>query len=307
MIKRITTKDFEEVIGEKFSDTLKSKVSECDFSYNELNRKERDFLISDIIKFLLDDFVVRAGEHRMGDWDKGWSENHTEFSDTGATASLIPKYFGKYKYVRWNSEWIKPNSKDFEYNMVRILQYWLFEKFFGECDHVYEFGCGTGHNLLRAMEMNPSANMYGLDWATSSQDSIAEINKKLKTNISSKNFNFFDFDKSYRLEENCGIYTFAALEQIGEKYHDFVDFLVNNQPGVCIHIEPMGEFLDEENLCDLLSVKYFDKRNYLNGFMRYLKELETSGKIEILYKKKSFIGSLYINGYSIVAWRVKNA
>ncbi len=307
MIKEITIKDFEDAIGENLSDHLKSKIAECDFSYNELDQPERDGLISDMIKFLLEDFVVRAGEHRINDWNKGWSENQIEFSDSGTLDSLVPKYFGKYQYVRWNSEWIKPISKNFEYNMARILQYWLFEKFFKNSDHIYEFGCGTGHNLLRAQEINPSASVCGLDWALSSQDSIAEINKKLGTQLSSKNFNFFDFDKSYRLQNNSGIYTFAALEQIGDKYHNFVDFLVNNEPGVCLHVEPMGEFLEEENLCDLLSIKYFEKRNYLNGFMKHLEQLEANGKIEILYRKKSFIGSLYINGYSIVAWRAKNA
>tara|TARA_R100000030_G_scaffold87008_2_gene70565 strand:+ start:886 stop:1809 length:924 start_codon:yes stop_codon:yes gene_type:complete len=307
MIKKITIKDFEDAIGEKLTANLKSKILECDFSYEELETSERDYLISDIIKFLLDDFVIRAGEHRAKDWDQGWSENYTEFSTTGTLESLVPKYFGKYKYVRWQSEWIKPVSQDFEYNMARVLQYWLFEKFFKNSDYVYEFGCGTGHNLLRVKEINSHAELCGLDWATSSQDSITEINEKLGTNISSKNFNFFDFDKSYQLQQNSGVYTFAALEQIGDKYHDFVNFLVNNQPGVCLHVEPMGEFLEEQNLCDFLSIKYFEKRNYLNGFMKHLEQLESNGKIEIIYKKKSFIGSLYINGYSIVAWRIKNA
>jgi hypothetical protein len=307
MINKITIKDFEDAIGEKLTANLKSKILECDFSYEELETSERDYLISDIIKFLLDDFVIRAGEHRAKDWDQGWSENYAEFSTTGILESLVPKYFGKYKYVRWQSEWIKPVSQDFEYNMARVLQYWLFEKFFKNSDYIYEFGCGTGHNLLRVKEINSHAELYGLDWATSSQDSIAEINEKLGTNISSKNFNFFDFDKSYQLQQNSGVYTFAALEQIGDKYHDFVNFLVNNQPGVCLHVEPMGEFLEEQNLCDFLSIKYFEKRNYLNGFMKHLEQLESNGKIEIIYKKKSFIGSLYINGYSIVAWRIKNA
>lgn len=307
MIKKITIKDFEDAIGENLTSKLKSKILECDFSYEELERSERDYLISDIIKFLLDDFVVRAGEHRANDWNQGWSENHTEFATTGTIESLVPKYFGKYKYVRWNSEWIKPISQNFEYNMARILQYWLFEKFFTNSDYIYEFGCGTGHNLLRAKEANSYAKLCGLDWASSSQDSISEINEKLGIDISSKNFNFFDFDDSYKLEEDSGIYTFAALEQIGDKYHDFVNFLVNNRPGICLHVEPMGEFLEEENLCDLLSIKYFEKRNYLNGFMKHLEQLERDGKIEIMYRKKSFIGSLYINGYSIVAWRAKNA
>ena len=52
-----------------------------------------------------------------------------------------------------------------------------------------------------------------------------------------------------------------------------------------------------------LSKKYFEKRNYLKGFKNCLYNLEREGKIEIVYEKSSFIGSMFINGYSLVAWR----
>lgn len=307
MIKKINLIDFENLIGENLSINLKSKIIEYDFSYEELSLRERDSLILDIIKLLIADETIKAGQHRISDWDNGWLQNHLEFTETGTLDSLVPKYFGKFKYVRWNSEWIKPVSKDFEYNMVKTLQYWLFEKFFNNLNYIYEFGCGTGHNLLRALEINPSAKVCGMDWATSSQESIEKINKKMNTNIFSKNFNFFDFDKSIKLENKCGVYTFAALEQIGDKYENFINFLLMNNPEICLHVEPIAEFLEEDKLSDFLSIRYFKKRNYLNGFASYLDQLEKDQKIEILYKKKSFIGSLYINGYSIIAWRAKNA
>ena len=56
------------------------------------------------------------------------------------------------------------------------------------------------------------------------------------------------------------------------------------------------------NLVDYLSILYFKKRNYLSGFLLKLRELEEAGKIKIHMAKRTFIGSLYIEGYSVIAW-----
>ena len=69
----------------------------------------------------------------------------------------------------------------------------------------------------------------------------------------------------------------------------------------------MYEYLDSNNLIDYLSIKYFDKRNYLNGLRNHLFSLQNEGKIEIIQDQRSYIGSMFVDGYSIIAWRVKNA
>ena len=308
MSEKILSKDFEEATGESLSELVKEKISECEFVYEKVTWAERDKLISVIVDYLLEEeFIVSSGPHRITDWIKGWGENHAEFSDSRDFNSLIPKYFGKHPYVRWQGEWIKPCNKDFEYNMVRVLQYWLFEKFFSSCDNIYEFGCGTGHNLFRAQEINESASITGLDWATSSQEAIKEINKIYGFDFKSHKFDFYNVDNDFVLGDTSGVYTFAALEQIGDNYYDFIDYLIKNNPSTCVHVEPMAEYLDDSSICDYLSIKYFEKRKYLSGFAKHLKALETEGKIEIIYEKRSFIGSVFINGYSIIAWRSTNA
>ena len=82
----------------------------------------------------------------------------------------------------------------------------------------------------------------------------------------------------------------------------FIDFLLEKKPEICLHIEPIAELLNEENLVDYLSILYFKKRNYLSGFLLKLRELEEAGKIKIHMAKRTFIGSLYIEGYSVIAW-----
>ena len=307
-IKRITVQDFEEVFGEKLSPGMSSKIESCNLSYYEITTEERDKVTLSVIQTLGSKEVEKSGPHRVNDWIRGWAENSHELSVTNNFNSLIPKYFGKFPYVRWKQHFIKPVNRSFEYNMVKILQYWIFEKLFNSASAIYEFGCGTGHNLFRAQEINPKANVYGLDWAESSQDNINKINKLFTKDFGCHKFDFFNIDNEYNLENNSGVYTFAALEQVGGSHVDFIEYLIKQNPSVCVHIEPIGEMLNPgSNFIDYLSVAYFKKRNYLDGLSNTLQNMQASGKIEILQQQRSFIGSLFVDGYSIIAWRPLNA
>ena len=307
-IKYITVNDFERVFGEPVSDFLRSKIKALEFAYQEIPQSERDLLFLTVMKELQNSAVKKSGAHRIGDWQAGWGANRDEFNETCSYESLIPKYFGKFPYVRWCQDFIKPVNKDFEYNMAQVLQYWIFEKHFSELDNIYEFGCGTGHNLFRAEEVNPTASITGLDWADSSQKVIEDINRVYGRNFGCHNFDFFNIDEDYKLGQNSGVYTFAALEQVGESHEDFLNYLIQQNPKICVHIEPIGEMLNpENNFIDFLSVEYFKKRNYLDGFVRTLKDLQAHNKIEIISQQRSYIGSFFVDGYSIVIWRPKNA
>jgi len=304
-MKKIIYKDFEKAFNTKLSKKVIDEVSKVNFQYSELTILEKENVILDILKTLDDSKVKKSGPHRIDDWISGWNENNSEFNKTLSFSSLIPKYFGKLPYVRWNREFIKPKSESFEYDMVRILQYWLFEKYFSEVDNVYEFGCGTGHNLFRVNEINSNASLYGLDWAVSSQQMLKNISSKMDINIKDFNFNFFDIDKTFSINRNSAIFTFVSLEQIGSRYESFIQYLIEQKPKICLHIEPMGEYLDLRNLNDYLSLKYFEKRNYIKGLKNYLLKLSDMGEIEILQDQRSNIGSLFVDGYSIIAWKPK--
>ena len=304
-VKFIDIKDFEKAFGEKATDFMRDRILSYNFSYNNLAASEKDKLVLSILK-KIENGLERSGEHRLDAWNSGWGENRDLLKKDISLESLIPKYFGKFPYVRWKKEFIKPSSANFEYNMVQVMQYWFFEKFLSSVETIYEFGCGTGHNLFRASQTNPRAEIWGLDWAKSSQETINLINEKLDVNFNSRNFDFFNIDKSFRLNKNSGVYTFAALEQVGESHKNFINYLIEQKPEVCLHIEPIAEMIDDEDLNDYLSIQYFKARNYLSSFYDYLLDLESQNKIEMLFSKPSFIGSQYINGYSVVAWRPKN-
>ena len=67
-------------------------------------------------------------------------------------------------------------------------------------------------------------------------------------------------------------------------------------------MEPINELLNANNEIDRLSIEYSRKRNYLDGLLTYLQELEKVSKLKIVYANRSYIGSHYLDGYSIVVW-----
>lgn len=61
--------------------------------------------------------------------------------------------------------------------------------------------------------------------------------------------------------------------------------------------------MNQNKILDYLSVEYSKKRNYLDTYYLYLKKLEEKKIIKIIEKRKSYFGSFYINGYSIIVWK----
>ena len=310
-VKKKTTKetlslkleDFEKSFDDTLSSFFASKVKEHKVVLERLSQLERDEIILKIIKELSNPSVVRAGEERRGQWDLGWKENLESFLDTRDVDFLLPRYFGKYPIIRWNQDLYRVSNSRDEVNMLALVEYWIFEKYLSDLPAVYEFGCGTGHNLIRLREVNKKAKLVGLDWAKSSQEIISKlVDKNILTNAGCYNFDFFHPDSSLALDSASGVYTVAALEQIGPNFLPFVDFILSKKPKICVHIEPIAELLDETNLIDFLSVQYFKKRHYLDGFLSHLEDLESTGKIKLLSTKRSYVGSLFVDGYSIIVW-----
>lgn len=260
--------------------------------YRLLTKPETDKVIIRILETLLDPSLPYSGSHRKAQWEKGWGENLK-------SGDLTPGYFGKYNIHRINQKFVTSNVKGFEQKMLYSIVDELGYKYLTEAKDIYEFGCGTGHNLKRIQKISPKATLHGFDWATSSNKLIQ------KQGWDGRNFDFFEPDFSIGLKEDAAVYTIAALEQVGTRFEQFLKYLVRNKPSIVVHIEPIPELLDKTNLLDYLSIKYMEKRKYLNGYLDTLRIMEKNGLIEILEARRSGIGSMFIDGYSIIVWRPK--
>lgn len=299
----IKLNELEEILGFQIDEDLQKQIENLHFE--NITSKERDDLILKNVLFLLNDKVVVSGDHRINDWDNGWRENLETFKLTKKLDDLIPKYHGKYKYLRWRGDFIKSVSDNLDYKLHIILVDSILRHYLKNLNNVYEFGCGPAYHLLRFSRYNKDCNLFGGDWAKSSQEIISEINKVLSKNINAFNFDFYNPNYEIDIKENSGIYTVAALEQVGRNYEKFVQFLIDKKPEICVHMEPISELLDDDSLLDKLSIEYFKKRNYLTKFLPYLENLEKQGLIEIIKKQRIHYGSLFIEGHSLVVWRPK--
>lgn len=302
-IKQLNASDFEEAFGDKFGDKVQQRIAAYGFEYEEMSLSEHNEVIRNIVGILLAENVEFAGEHRRDKWEKGWGENLSLLQATSRIEAIKPKYFEKYQVLRWKQKFIKPISKNFEANILAVIEEWLFEKYMQEARFIYEFGCGTGHNLVRLREFNADATLWGLDWVDSSQKLIREIAKQRNdAKFFGHKFDYFAPDTNFTLEKDAVVFTVASLEQVGDRFKPFVQYLLQQKPKLCIHIEPIVELLDENDLLDYLSVEYFKKRKYLTGFLPYLQLLEKQNKVKIINAQRTYTGSMYIEGCSVIVW-----
>lgn len=296
--------EFQRAFGEALDPWVAWRIDALDIRCRKMNQAERDGWIRRMVQALVEESPSRAGKSRQGDWETGWGQNLAAFREDPTFESILPKYFGKYPVLRFCGDLVVPDGPGCEYAMLSALQYWLFHRWLADAPSVYEFGCGTGHNLFRVREVNPTARLYGCDWAASSNELIAAMAENgLLGDLAPMRFDLFRPDRSRKLDSGAAVYTMAALEQVGTEFGPFLDFLIESRPSVCLHIEPVAELLNQERLMDYLSVRYFEKRGYLRGFLDELRRREAAGQLEILKAARTNVGSLFIEGYSAVVWR----
>lgn len=301
---KITTKDFKKYIKSEPSQFLKKKIK--NLNYENLSQKEEKKYILKIVKTIFEQKIEKSGKSYKKKWNSGWGQNYKEFKKTKKLGSLIPKYFFKTNISRIDNRLIRVKSKNFDYKVLNLITSYIFEKYLKKEKNIIEFGCGTGHNIINLRNINKTANIYGLDWSHYSQKILDIISKK-DHNIKGYFFDYFKPTlpniKKINVGNNFSCFTVASLEQVGKNFKKFIKFLKKENPKLIVNIEPINELLSEDKLLDYLSNKYCEKRNYLTGYHKYLKELERKKIIKIIEEKKSYFGSCYINGYSIIVWK----
>ena len=278
---------------------LADRIRERKFEFEILSPEETSLESDKIKEFIKTDLKV-SGPKRIDDWEKGWSENLFEYQSLNRNESLIPKYFGKDPILRLQNNFIRAKNPNVEYMFFETLMDYVSIKFLENYENIYEFGCGTSHNLIRLRSLFKDIELTGLDWANSS----VQIGEKILKDYQIRNlkFDFFNPDFNFIASENSSALTVAALEQVGTNFKEFINFLLSNNFKRIVHVEPINELLDTNNEIDRLSIEYCRKRNYLDGLLTHLRELEKDSKLKIVFADRSYIGSHYLDGYSIVVW-----
>lgn len=302
---KVRQKDFEALLGE----TPGTLFPECrelidtqDFRYDILRGASREEVFLRVLKTLAQDLDT-AGKHRKQRWEDGWAENLSDFQRTGYDlAALVPKFVRPQEIIRLQGEYVRPVSSQFETSFVKVLRHWIFKKWFHSVDQIYEFGCGTGHNLVDAAFLFPGRPLFGTDWSPSSQAILRLLREQYGFNITGQSFDMLAPDDSLALGSRSGVFTIGAMEQLGSDYQPFLTYLLKQRPDICVHVETLYELYDQDVLFDYVAAKYLEKRHYLRGLLGTLEDFEREGCLEILATFRTF-GSLYHDGYSMVIWK----
>lgn len=289
-----------------FPPDCRELIASTDFRFRILEGEERDQVILDVLKGIESDNQKIGGEKRREAWEKGWSENYHNFCEKGYDLNeLIPRFIRLNQVIRLNRQYVMPSNPNFELDYFSVFRLWLFRKYLTDMDAVYEFGCGTGFNLVALAQLYPEKRLYGFDFVPSSRDVVNKIGEVYGWNIRGRLFDMTTPDESVEIAPNSAVLTFGSIEQLAGKFEAFLQFLLKRSPALCISLEPTIELYDEDDLLDYLAVKFHNKRGYTKNYLSRLRELENEGKIEILKTNRLFFGSLYMEGYSYMVWRPK--
>jgi hypothetical protein len=307
---KLTKNDFASSFGidpSEINRDTEQIINQLNFEIVKIVDDERDDLILRIIEKIRFDEQVIAAPERKNVWERGWAENLAEYIESrGNLETLVPKFIRKGEIIRWFGDYYRTLDENFELNYISVLRSFLFSKYFGKIDSLYEFGAGTGFNLVHAGSIRPEIKLVGTDFVQSPVDLMNRVGNDLKINLSAQVFDMLEPKKSnLQLDLNSGVLTFGSLEQLGSKLSNMIQYLINENPSVCVHIEPMIEMYDVSNLPDYLASWFQSKRGYSSGLISLLEDLSLQGKLEILEVQRLNFGSLMMEGYNLIAWRPK--
>ena len=299
--------DFARIFGidsKDMSPACIASIRTNDFRHVVLSGRKREDVLLRVIKAVDAGELSISGRQKQPQWERGWAENLSEFRQTGDIARLIPKFVRRNEIVRLDGEYCQPLNPDFETAFVTALRVFLFERYFRDAQHIFEFGCGTGLNLVALAKMFPDKALHGLDWAESSRTILRELSALFGGRLHGYLFDMFNPDSAVDIPSGSAVFTIGTMEQLGQDFEAFLQFLLHKRPKVCIHIETFYELYDSGNLFDYVALRYLERRNWLRGYLPRLRALEASGAIEIVECRRTF-GSLFHDGYSYLVWRPK--
>lgn len=305
--QELTVRDFADLFGAAASDLppqCLDLISNGDWRYSVLQGEEKDAVFLDFEKRLENkDFsMVVSGDKSR--WVRGWGENLDDFvASEGDTQALAPKYIRPHMPLRLNQQFVRGQAANLEMQWYKVFQQWLFREFLEPYDTIVELGCGSGINVALLAQMFPHKKIIGTDWAEPSRDIVESMRTLRGWNTEGRMFDFFDPDRAWDFPENAAVLTIGALEQTGTDHGRVIDFLLEKKPAICVFIEPIYDWYERDNPVDCLAIQAHELRGFWRGFPERLQALAAEGRAEIIKQKRSYFGSLVLEGYSQTIWR----
>jgi len=304
--------DFLGLFGERdiekfpFIEEFNSFLNRFNFEYILADKKLFEKCLLEILVRLDNGSFDTSGYQRIEKWEKGWAENLSEFIESDFdTEKLIPKYYRGSKLSRYKGDLIETKSHTFQYDFFQVLRFYIAKKYLKNYSNIFEFACGPGHNIVAINEIinSDDISFQGLDWSIHSVKTVNEIAKQKNINCKGRRFDFYTPDYSLSFPDNSVLLTFGGLEQVGKNHDEFLKFILDKKPSLCINVEPIHEFYDTDFLLDFLANKYHHSRNYLENYLSRLLFFEKSGDLLIEKISRVPFGGIYHEGWNILVWK----
>lgn len=300
----ITLEDVARSFGTDILDEgVKQYYDACDWTYEKVAGVDEDGVINDLMDFMVSDSQQVGAPDRKEVWLKGWKENLDAFLKSGDADDLIPNFVRLSPVVRFGQQFIRPVNQRLELDYIKLFQRWFIPTVIDGYDSIYEFGCGSGYNLVAISQMMPGKTMYGCDFVQSSVDLMCPIADKFGCNLQGILFDMTDPDFDINLDHNACVLTSGAVEQIPGKFKKFVAYLLEKKPSLCIHIEPIIELYDPSNRVDETAIEFHKQRGYTVGFLPHLQALDEANRINLIKVHRMYFGSLRMEGYNYMIWK----
>ena len=286
-------------------DSTKGLIDRYNFSTKEIIGRERDALMIRIIDKIRNDKQKIASPERLKAWEDGWAENlELYLASDGDQNCLVPKFIRPGEPIRWFGKYHFSQDANFELNYISVLRSYLIETYYSKVNSIYEFGAGTGFNLLHFGKLKPKLNLIGTDFVSSSVQLMKEVGKQESIKLSAYLFDMLEPNHNdLKIEPGSGLLTFGALEQLGSNLSPIIKYFYDQKPDVCVHIEPMIELYDVTSVEDYLASWFQGQRGYSSGLLGAISDLEKQGKANILSKQRLNFGSMMMEGYNLLVWK----
>jgi hypothetical protein len=302
---RIGPAEFEQALGLQ-AGSLDSRTSSllenAELRYASIDEGGQENIRSEIAHEISAGFTV-VGEHRAGIWRDAWQEQLEKFEHSKFDLdALNPKFMAETPILRWQGAYIRGITDKFELVFLQILRDWLFRAYLGDIDHLYEFGSGSAFNVAAYAGLFPDTPITALDWAPAAVRIAELLRERHQMKVSGRKFDFFAPDPDRLLGHQSGVLTMCALEQTGDRFGPFLDYLVAQKPRRVVHVEPTLELYDVTLPHDQLAIEYHTRRKYLKGLQPTLQGLHDERKIRIAFQRRLRFGSRFHECFTIIVW-----
>ena len=265
--------------------------------YNELNSEQYNEYYELCLEMLNKKLEV--------DWQDDWFSvlQNLRTNNDNVKSIIRPKWFRKNAFVNIQNclSLTETPYVDWEYQL--ITRQMLFYTHLKDMDNICEFGSGSGTNFYLINQILQDKNFILSDISVTSLKIIQELKRKLnRNNLTYSNIDI-EQDIDLKLPDNTAVITTSVLEQIGDNYNNFINFILKEKPQIVINVEPIVELLDSKSGFDNVMNLYCEKRKYLTGYLTELEKLEKQKKIKIIMKKRTMVSGTFIEN-SVLIWKV---